>query len=127
MITCDINSESSLSEDEHILVSASNKRDLTQSSKRPATTPTGKPTTSSISEELLEMMPKLQATMAKRLKELWEEEIISITEFMAKVSATTYSNEASLKKIKSNLNSVTQTISKHDHQLNKEQEIFIEQ
>eukprot|EP00957_Ditylum_brightwellii_P119221 9094938-Ditylum_brightwellii.AAC.1 len=44
-----------------------------------------------------------------------------------KISATTYSNEASLQKVESDLNSVTQTVSKLDHQLNKEQEIYIEQ
>eukprot|EP00957_Ditylum_brightwellii_P163822 12471495-Ditylum_brightwellii.AAC.1 len=65
--------------------------------------------------------------MAKRLQELREEKIMPIQDFMMKVSTTTYSNKASLTKIKSNLNSVTQTVSKHDHQLNKEQEIYIEQ
>eukprot|EP00957_Ditylum_brightwellii_P086210 6560009-Ditylum_brightwellii.AAC.1 len=46
---------------------------------------------------------------------------------MMKISTTAYSNKASLTKIKCNLNSVTKIVSKHDHQLNKEQEVYIEQ
>eukprot|EP00957_Ditylum_brightwellii_P001285 100855-Ditylum_brightwellii.AAC.1 len=127
MITHNINSELPLSEDEHIQVSASETSDLKQSGNKPLTTPTGEPMMSAIPDKLLEMMTKLQATMANQLQELREEEIMPIQEFMMKVSATTYSNEASLKKIESNLNSMIQTVSKHDHQLNKAQEIYIEQ
>eukprot|EP00957_Ditylum_brightwellii_P101780 7757032-Ditylum_brightwellii.AAC.1 len=89
--------------------------------------PTDKPTTSAIPDKLLEMMQKMQANIAKRIQELKEEQIMPMQEFMMKVSATAYSNQASLKIIEFNLNSVTQAVSKHDHQLNKKHEIYIEQ
>eukprot|EP00957_Ditylum_brightwellii_P153536 11685946-Ditylum_brightwellii.AAC.1 len=47
--------------------------------------------------------------------------------YLSKFSTTVISHTESLKKIESNLNFVTQTVSKHDHKLNKEQEIYIEQ
>eukprot|EP00957_Ditylum_brightwellii_P187203 14257492-Ditylum_brightwellii.AAC.1 len=127
MIICNISSESPLSEAECTQVSASDDSSLKQSGNKPLTTPTCEPTTSAIPDELLLMMSKLQANMAKCLQELKEEEIMSITEFMMEISVNTYSNEVSLKKIKSNLNSVTQTVSKLDHRLYKEQESYIEE
>eukprot|EP00957_Ditylum_brightwellii_P202651 15331112-Ditylum_brightwellii.AAC.1 len=69
----------------------------------------------------------MKANMAKHIQELKEEQIMSIQEFIKKVSATAYSIEASVKIIKSDLNAMYQTVSKHDHQLNKEQDIYIEQ
>eukprot|EP00957_Ditylum_brightwellii_P120454 9190514-Ditylum_brightwellii.AAC.1 len=47
--------------------------------------------------------------------------------YLSKLSTTVITHTDFLKKIKSDLNFVTQTVSKHDHQLNKEQEIYIEQ
>eukprot|EP00957_Ditylum_brightwellii_P110499 8428015-Ditylum_brightwellii.AAC.1 len=48
MITCDINAELPLSEDEYAEVSASETGNSKQSGNKPSTTPTGKPTTSAI-------------------------------------------------------------------------------
>eukprot|EP00957_Ditylum_brightwellii_P114198 8706601-Ditylum_brightwellii.AAC.1 len=47
--------------------------------------------------------------------------------YISKLSTKVISNKESLKKVEFNLNTVTQTISKLDHQLNKEQDIYIEQ
>eukprot|EP00957_Ditylum_brightwellii_P070445 5352351-Ditylum_brightwellii.AAC.2 len=47
--------------------------------------------------------------------------------YISKLSTTVMFNTDSLTKNKCNLNSVTQIVSKHDHQLNKEQESYIEQ
>eukprot|EP00957_Ditylum_brightwellii_P042851 3243734-Ditylum_brightwellii.AAC.1 len=47
--------------------------------------------------------------------------------YLSKLSTTVISHTNYLMKIESDLNIVTQTITKLDHQLNKEQEIYIEQ
>eukprot|EP00957_Ditylum_brightwellii_P007285 553962-Ditylum_brightwellii.AAC.1 len=60
-------------------------------------------------EDLKQDMRKLQETQSNRFKG-----------YLSKLSTTVISHTESLKKIKSDLNPVTQTVSKHDHQLNKE-------
>eukprot|EP00957_Ditylum_brightwellii_P011727 885594-Ditylum_brightwellii.AAC.1 len=52
--------------------------------------------------------------MAKHLQELKEDKIMPIADFLMKISATAYSNKASLQKVKSNLNTVTQNVSRLD-------------
>eukprot|EP00957_Ditylum_brightwellii_P146935 11186683-Ditylum_brightwellii.AAC.1 len=61
--------------------------------------------------------------MAKHLQELKEEEIMPIADFMTKISITSFSNEESLQKVKSNLDTVTQNISKLKTKLVMQKEI----
>eukprot|EP00957_Ditylum_brightwellii_P007258 551605-Ditylum_brightwellii.AAC.1 len=56
--------------------------------------------------------------MAKHLQELKEEEIMLLADFMTKISTTVISNEESLQKVESNLDIVTQNISKLETRLN---------
>eukprot|EP00957_Ditylum_brightwellii_P184646 14062905-Ditylum_brightwellii.AAC.1 len=96
MIPSKINSESSLSQDEHTQVSPSDKNNSKQSSIKPLTTSTSKPTASAVCIELILMMDKMRSNMTKCLQELKEEEIMPITEYMSKVSTSVFSNEESL-------------------------------
>eukprot|EP00957_Ditylum_brightwellii_P208859 15359277-Ditylum_brightwellii.AAC.1 len=124
MITNDINSVSHSSQDEHTQVSASNKSDSKQSSNKPLTMPTSKPTSSTVCNELILMMDEMRSNMTKRLQELKEEEIMPIAEYISKISTMVYTNEESLQKIKSNLDVVTQTVSKLDTKLTMQKEIY---
>eukprot|EP00957_Ditylum_brightwellii_P130200 9932324-Ditylum_brightwellii.AAC.1 len=69
-------------------------------------------------------MDNLKSNMAKYLQELKEEEIMSLADFMTKISTTVIPNEESLQKVKSNLNIVTQNISKLKTRLNKQKETY---
>eukprot|EP00957_Ditylum_brightwellii_P024706 1866540-Ditylum_brightwellii.AAC.1 len=86
--------------------------------------PTSKPPASAARDKLLLMMSNLKANMAKRLQELKEEEIMPIADFTAKVSTIVFSNEESLQKVKSNLDVMTQNISKLETRLTIQKEIY---
>eukprot|EP00957_Ditylum_brightwellii_P089365 6804270-Ditylum_brightwellii.AAC.1 len=72
-------------------------------------------------------MEKMKSNMNRRLQELKEEEIMSIKDYMSKLSATGVSNRESLQKIKSNLDIITQNVSKLDSRLSMEKEIYSNQ
>eukprot|EP00957_Ditylum_brightwellii_P058972 4472039-Ditylum_brightwellii.AAC.1 len=58
------------------------------SNTKPSTLPTREPPTSAVRIELHAMMDKLKADMAKRLQDLKEMEIMSLTAYMDKISDT---------------------------------------
>eukprot|EP00957_Ditylum_brightwellii_P104518 7963708-Ditylum_brightwellii.AAC.1 len=76
--------------------------------------PTSKHTAYKVQEELILMMDTMRSSMTTQLQELQEEKILPITEYITKISSTVLSNEESLQKIRYNLNTLTQTISKLD-------------
>eukprot|EP00957_Ditylum_brightwellii_P045628 3462043-Ditylum_brightwellii.AAC.1 len=61
------------------------------------------------------------------IQDLQERQSNRVNGYISKLNTKVMSNTEFWKKIESNLNSVSQTLSKHDHQLNKGQEIYIEQ
>eukprot|EP00957_Ditylum_brightwellii_P021044 1585578-Ditylum_brightwellii.AAC.1 len=124
MITCYINSELPLSQDKHTKVSSPCKSDSMHSSTRPSILPTCEPLASAVRTELLEMMDKLKANMAKRLQDLKEMEIMPLDDFMSKVSDTVLAHDDTLQKVECNLNVAIQNISKLDTRLTSQKEIY---
>eukprot|EP00957_Ditylum_brightwellii_P044397 3369317-Ditylum_brightwellii.AAC.1 len=90
----------------------------------PAPDPVSEPPASAVHNELLKMMKNLKANMAKRLQELKEEKIMSLADFMTKISNTVFTHEESLQKVESNLYIVTQNISKLETRINTQKEIY---
>eukprot|EP00957_Ditylum_brightwellii_P106608 8133226-Ditylum_brightwellii.AAC.1 len=109
MITRNINSELSLSEDEHTHVSASETRDLKQSENKPLTMPTGKPLASAVRDKLILMMQQMDEDLQQDMQNLQESQANRLKGYISKLSTTVFSCTESLKKIKSDLNFVTQT------------------
>eukprot|EP00957_Ditylum_brightwellii_P022405 1690709-Ditylum_brightwellii.AAC.1 len=62
-------------------------------------------------------MDNLKANTANHLQELKKEEILTLADFMTKISTTVISNEESLQKDESNLDIATQNISKLETRL----------
>eukprot|EP00957_Ditylum_brightwellii_P090216 6871094-Ditylum_brightwellii.AAC.1 len=62
-------------------------------------------------------MDKLKADMAKRLQDLNEMEIMSLTAYMAKISNTVLAHDDTLQKVECNLDVATQNISRLDTRL----------
>eukprot|EP00957_Ditylum_brightwellii_P002308 177840-Ditylum_brightwellii.AAC.1 len=127
MITFNINSELPSSKDEHTKVSASNKSDSKQSSNRPSTTPTGEPPASAVHDELLLMMQKMENSLKRDTQDIQERQqrqAHRLTDYISELSTKVISNTESLKKVESNLNVVTQTVSKFKIKLVIQKEIY---
>eukprot|EP00957_Ditylum_brightwellii_P196774 14991871-Ditylum_brightwellii.AAC.1 len=62
----------------------------------------------------------MEKDLKQDIQNLQERQSNSFNGYISKFSTKVISNTESLKKVKSNLNTVTQTISKLDHQLNNE-------
>ena len=124
MITCDINSELPVSQDEHTKVTSPCKSDSMLSNTKPLTSPTREPPASAVRTELLAMMDNLRANMGKRLQELKEEEIMPLSDFMKKISTTVFTQADTLQKVECNLDVATQNISKLDTRLTSQKEIY---
>eukprot|EP00957_Ditylum_brightwellii_P122754 9361076-Ditylum_brightwellii.AAC.1 len=59
------------------------------------------------------------------IQDLQERQSNRFNGYISKISTKVISNTESLKKVKSNLNTMSQNVSKLDHQLNKERDITI--
>eukprot|EP00957_Ditylum_brightwellii_P002123 163676-Ditylum_brightwellii.AAC.1 len=70
MIASNINSEFSLSQDEHTQVSASDKINSKESSNQPLTTPTSKHMASTVRNELHLMMSKMQEDLNQDIQDI---------------------------------------------------------
>eukprot|EP00957_Ditylum_brightwellii_P105586 8049956-Ditylum_brightwellii.AAC.1 len=112
MITCNIKSELPLSEDEHTQVSASETSGIKQSGNKPLTAPTDKPLASAVRDKLILMMQKIENNLKQDIQDIQESQksqANKFTGYISELSTKVISNTESLQKIKSNLNSVTQT------------------
>ena len=124
MITCDINSESPLTQDEHTKVTSPCKSDSMISNTKLSISPTREPQASAVRTELITMMENLKANMKKRLQELKEEEIMPLADYMEKISTTVFTQADALQKVECNLDVATQNISRLDTRLTSQKEIY---
>eukprot|EP00957_Ditylum_brightwellii_P057260 4339326-Ditylum_brightwellii.AAC.1 len=69
----------------------------------------------------------MEEDLKQDIQNLQQRQANIFTGYISQLSTKIISNTESLKKVKCNLNTVTQTVSKLDYQLNKEQEIYIDQ
>eukprot|EP00957_Ditylum_brightwellii_P000797 62973-Ditylum_brightwellii.AAC.1 len=83
----------------------------------PLTTPTSKPLASAVCDELILMMQQIDEDLKQDIQDLHERQSNRFDGYISKLSTEVISNTESLKKAKFNFNTVTQTISKLDHQL----------
>eukprot|EP00957_Ditylum_brightwellii_P113727 8670947-Ditylum_brightwellii.AAC.1 len=109
---------------EHSQVSASDKSDLKQSGNKSLTMPTSEPTEPNVRDEHILMMHKMQFDMDNNFKVRQQKHLDFFNSCLSTLSSTVVLNEESLKKLESNLNIMTQTVSKFEHKLVMQKEIY---